>query len=107
MNRSDCEALDRADPLAPKRAAFSIPEGLIYLDGNSLGVLPRNVSARVREVAEKQWGESLIKPWNKHGDDERIPESDKVTLLTLAPVKFTGPTAPDVASITVPAKPAG
>ena len=67
MNRSDCEALDRADPLAPKRAAFSIPEGLIYLDGNSLGVLPRNVSARVREVAEKQWGESLIKSWNEHG----------------------------------------
>ena len=54
MNRSDCEALDRADPLAPKRSAFSIPEGLIYLDGNSLGVLPRNVSARVKDVAEKQ-----------------------------------------------------
>lgn len=67
MNRSDCEALDAQDPLAHKRAAFSIPEGMIYLDGNSLGVLPRNVPARVAEVAEKQWGETLIKSWNEHG----------------------------------------
>lgn len=67
MNRTDCEALDRTDPLAGKRAAFSIPEGLIYLDGNSLGVLPRNVPARVKDVAEKQWGETLIKSWNEHG----------------------------------------
>ena len=52
VNRSDCEALDRADPLAAKRGSFAIPEGLIYLDGNSLGVLPRNVPARVAEVAE-------------------------------------------------------
>ncbi|AUY34568.1 MULTISPECIES: ankyrin repeat domain-containing protein [Pseudomonas] len=37
---------------------------------------------------------AVDKPWNKHGDDERIPESDKVTLLTLAPVKFTGKGAP-------------
>jgi kynureninase len=67
VKRSDCEALDREDPLAGKRAAFTIPEGLIYLDGNSLGVLPRNVPARVAEVAEKQWGETLIKSWNEHG----------------------------------------
>ena len=67
MNRTDCEALDRADPLKDKRAAFSIPEGLIYLDGNSLGVLPRNVPARVQAVAEKQWGETLVKSWNEHG----------------------------------------
>ena len=67
MKRSDCEALDGQDPLAAKRAAFSIPEGLIYLDGNSLGVLPRNVPPRVAEVAEKQWGESLIRSWNEHG----------------------------------------
>lgn len=67
LKRSDCEALDRADPLAGKRAAFSIPEGLIYLDGNSLGVLPKSVPARVAEVAEKQWGESLIGSWNEHG----------------------------------------
>lgn len=67
MKRSDCQALDANDPLAHKRAAFSIPKGLIYLDGNSLGVLPVNVPRRVAEVAEKQWGETLIKSWNEHG----------------------------------------
>ena len=68
MQRSDCEALDRADPLAGKRSSFVIPEGLIYLDGNSLGVLPRNVPGRIAEVAERQWGQSLITAWN-HRDD--------------------------------------
>lgn len=67
MNRADCEALDRADPLAAKRDAFVIPEGLIYLDGNSLGVLPCNVAARVAEVVEQQWGKDLITSWNTHG----------------------------------------
>lgn len=67
MNRSDCEALDRADPLAHKREAFSIPEGLIYLDGNSLGVLPKHVPARVMKAAEVEWGQTLIKSWNEHG----------------------------------------
>ena len=67
LKRSDCEALDRADPLAGKRAAFAIPPGLIYLDGNSLGVLPANVPARVMDVAERQWGQSLIRSWNEHG----------------------------------------
>ncbi len=67
MNRADCEALDRADPLAAKRALFSIPEGLNYLDGNSLGVLPRNVAERVAATVTQQWGETLIKSWNEHG----------------------------------------
>ena len=67
MKRSDCEALDRDDPLKHKRAAFAVPQGMIYLDGNSLGVLPKNVPARVAQVAEKQWGETLIKSWNEHG----------------------------------------
>lgn len=67
MDRSRCAALDRDDPLATKRAAFAIPEGLIYLDGNSLGVLPRNVPARLEEVARNQWGETLIGSWNEHG----------------------------------------
>lgn len=67
MNRSDCEALDRADPLAAHRADFTIPEGLIYLDGNSLGMLPKNVPPRVQEVVQAQWGESLITSWNEHG----------------------------------------
>jgi kynureninase len=67
MDRSDCQARDRADPLARKRQDFAIPPGMIYLDGNSLGVLPKNVPARVLDTAEKQWGESLIISWNEHG----------------------------------------
>ncbi len=65
--RADCEALDRSDVLAGKRALFSLPKGVIYLDGNSLGVLPRNVMARVKAAVEQEWGETLIKSWNEHG----------------------------------------
>ena len=67
MNRSDCEVLDRADPLGPMRARFIIPDGLNYLDGNSLGVLPHHVADRVATVITRQWGETLIKSWNEHG----------------------------------------
>ncbi|MFN4140823.1 kynureninase [Aestuariivirga sp.] len=66
MERAAFEALDRADPLAPKRELFFVPEGLIYLDGNSLGVLPKAVPDRLREVAEVQWGKALITSWNEH-----------------------------------------
>ncbi|MFM8745696.1 MAG: kynureninase [Aestuariivirga sp.] len=67
MDRKDLEALDQADPLASKRAQFTIPEGLIYLDGNSLGMLPAHVPSRLAEVATRQWGETLIGSWNSHG----------------------------------------
>ena len=67
MNRSDFEARDRADPLAAKRNHFYIPQGMIYLDGNSLGMMPKNVPARVHDAMQKQWGETLIKSWNEHG----------------------------------------
>ncbi len=56
MTRDDCIALDRADPMAPLRDRFVIPGGLIYLDGNSLGVLPRNVAARVADAVSAAVG---------------------------------------------------
>jgi kynureninase len=65
--RADCEALDRSDVLAGKRGAFLLPKGVIYLDGNSLGVLGRNVPSRVQAAVEREWGETLIKSWNEHG----------------------------------------
>ena len=65
-SRADCEALDRADPLAAFRDRFALPRGVIYLDGNSLGPLPRATPARLREVAETEWGEALIRAWNQH-----------------------------------------
>ena len=67
MTLADARALDAADPLAALRTRFALPDGLIYLDGNSLGALPRATGAAVAEVVERQWGESLITSWNKHG----------------------------------------
>lgn len=63
----DWRRLDRDDPFAGKRAAFRLPEGVIYLDGNSLGVLPAHVPARIARAVEQEWGESLIRAWNVHG----------------------------------------
>jgi len=59
--------LDAADPLAFARQRFELPEGIIYLDGNSLGALPRATPAALANTAERQWGEDLIASWNKHG----------------------------------------
>ena len=67
VTREDCAALDRADPLAPLREQFALPEGLIYLDGNSLGALPRATAARVAEVVAQEWGQGLIRSWNSAG----------------------------------------
>jgi kynureninase len=61
------EALDAADPLAFARERFQLPEKIIYLDGNSLGALPRAAPAALANTAERQWGEDLIASWNKHG----------------------------------------
>lgn len=66
-NRDACAARDAADPLAPLRAAFEMPEGCVYLDGNSLGPLPRATPARVAQVVRREWGEGLIGSWNAAG----------------------------------------
>lgn len=58
--------LDNHDALRHIRSQFSLPEGIVYLDGNSLGPLPTNAKARAKEVVEKQWGDDLITSWNKH-----------------------------------------
>jgi kynureninase len=67
VTRADCVALDEADALRAHRAAFVLPDGVIYLDGNSLGALPRAAGARVREVIEREWGQGLIRSWNDAG----------------------------------------
>jgi kynureninase len=67
LTRAACTALDAADPLAAWRARFVLPDGVIYLDGNSLGPLPRATEALVHEVVCRQWGEDLITSWNRHG----------------------------------------
>jgi kynureninase len=65
--REDCAALDRDDPLAGFRDRFSLPEGLIYLDGNSLGPLPKSVPDRVSRMLTHEWGANLITGWLKDG----------------------------------------
>jgi kynureninase len=62
----DAAALDAADPLRDFRARFVLDPALIYLDGNSLGALPRATAARLAEVVEHEWGEGLIRSWNTH-----------------------------------------
>jgi kynureninase len=58
---------DSADPLAFARERFRLPDGIIYLDGNSLGALPVAAPAALSQTAEREWGEDLIGSWNKHG----------------------------------------
>lgn len=67
LTRSDCEQLDRSDPLAKWRDAFELPESVIYLDGNSLGPLPRATRERVLKTLNEEWGRDLIKSWNTAG----------------------------------------
>ncbi|MED5618651.1 kynureninase [Ideonella sp. BN130291] len=65
--RADCIALDADDPLRHLRDQFELPPGLIYLDGNSLGVLPKATAARVQQVVQQEWGHDLIRSWNTAG----------------------------------------
>ena len=65
--RQDCQALDAADALHPLRNLFSIPPGMVYLDGNSLGVMPKAAAARAAEVVTQEWGTGLIRSWNSAG----------------------------------------
>jgi len=67
MTRDEALALDAQDPLAPLREQFVLPAGVIYLDGNSLGVLPRTTAARVQQVVTQEWGVDLIRSWNSAG----------------------------------------
>jgi kynureninase len=67
MNRDDCQRLDADDALAPLRDLFELPSGVVYLDGNSLGALPRATVARVQQVVAAEWGVDLIRSWNTAG----------------------------------------
>ena len=63
LTRQDCAALDVADDLAGLREAFFLPEGVIYLDGNSLGPLPKAAVATLSDTITREWGEGLIRSW--------------------------------------------
>ena len=63
---------DEQDALAPLREEFALPADTVYLDGNSLGALPKRVVAAVQNAVSEQWGEDLIASWNRH-DWIRLP----------------------------------
>ena len=67
LTLEEARELDACDQLAFARERFSLPEGSIYLDGNSLGALPVATAQALRSATEQQWGEDLIASWNKHG----------------------------------------
>lgn len=82
MNRDDCTARDAADPLAAQRAAFVLPPGVIYLDGNSLGALPVATAERVQQVVQQEWGNGLIRSWNAAGwIDAPVRVGEKIARL--------------------------
>jgi kynureninase len=79
---TDPSALDRADALARFRDRFALPPGVIYLDGNSLGALPKATPARVEAVIRGEWGEGLIRSWTRHGwIDLPLRLGDKIARL--------------------------
>jgi kynureninase len=67
VTRDEARALDAADPLARFRTAFALPEGLIYLDGNSLGPPPLTAHDRLARTSHTEWGEGLVRSWNTAG----------------------------------------
>lgn len=65
--RAELAVLDARDPLAAFRDEFALPDGLVYLDGNSLGALPKTTPVRVAQAIRDEWGKDLIKGWRQHG----------------------------------------
>ncbi|TMR98758.1 kynureninase [Nonomuraea basaltis] len=87
LSRDDCLALDAADPLREFRDEFVLPEGVVYLVGNSLGALPRRTAERVRRAVEDEWGGQLVGGWNHAGwYDQPLTTGDR-----LAPLIGAGP----------------
>ena len=92
--RARAEQLDADDPVAAARERFVLPEGLVYLDGNSLGALPAAVPAAVSDVVEQQWGQDLITSWNTHDwwDAPRRVGARIARLIGAEPTRSSWPT---------------
>ncbi len=67
LTRDHAVELDRQSPLAGRRELFDLPDGVVYLCGNSLGALPRGVADRVADVVRREWGSGLVASWNTAG----------------------------------------
>ena len=67
IDRAACAARDAGDVLAPMRDRFVLPDGIVYLDGNSLGALPHETITRLATVVEREWGQGLVQSWSEAG----------------------------------------
>jgi kynureninase len=82
VDRETCLSFDRQDPLASVRDEFVLPEDVIYLDGNSLGALPRKTLPRMTQVIAEEWGSGLIRSWNDaHWIEAPTRIGDKIARL--------------------------
>ncbi len=66
LTREEVVSWDETDPLRSFRDEFDLPEGVLYLDGNSLGALPKRTAARLQQIVAEEWGRGLIRSWNAH-----------------------------------------
>ena len=83
---AEAKAADAADPLSSFRDRFHLPDGVIYLDGNSLGPLPKAVTAHQRDVVEREWADGLIRSWTS-ADWINAPQRVGAKLAPLLGVK--------------------
>ncbi len=67
LTRNDCQSADQLDTLSSLREQFALPEGIVYLDGNSLGAMPKAALTKAQDVITKEWGQGLIRSWNNAG----------------------------------------
>ncbi|MBL0121339.1 MAG: kynureninase [Betaproteobacteria bacterium] len=98
--RTECEALDRADPLAFARKRFLLPEGVVYLDGNSLGALPATTANCLQDTVRHEWGVGLIRSWND-ADWVALPKRIGSTIAALLGAQENEIIATDSTSINI------
>src|ERR1700721_4180024 len=67
VSRDACIARDATNPIGALRDRFVIPDGVIYLDGNSLGPMPRAAANPLRRTIDQEWGQDMIRSWNSAG----------------------------------------
>lgn len=67
ISAADIAGMDERDPLRAKRHEFILPDGVIYLDGNSLGPMPKAALRELRKASEEEWAQGLIRSWNAAG----------------------------------------
>ena len=100
ITRKDAAALDATSPLAGRRELFDLPDGVVYLCGNSLGALPRSVPDRVAGVVRREWGRGLVGAWNT-ADWSRLSARVAARLAPLLGVSADDVVVGDSTSVTL------